>query len=63
MPLGLVNNICVYYPRQTLLTVPDAGHSPHLERPNVFAGDCSNQFVDQCVSQPENTIKKYLPIG
>jgi len=33
------------------LTIPDAGHSPHLERPNAFAG-ALKQFVDQCVSHP-----------
>lgn len=36
-------------PQADLLIIPDAGHSPHLERPNAFAS-ILKQFVDQCAS-------------
>jgi len=33
-------------PQAEMLIVPGAGHSPHLERPNFFAG-ALNQFIDK----------------
>ncbi len=47
-------------PQAEMLIVPDAGHSPHLERPNAFAG-ALHQFIDQCVAQPETPITEIPP--
>ncbi len=45
-----------------MLIVPNAGHSPHLERPNAFAS-VLNQFVDQCVSKTKSTLRRVPPKG
>lgn len=60
MSPGIAQQYLRLLPQAALLTIPDAGHSPHLERPNAFAG-ALKQFVDQCVSQPENTIEEVSP--
>jgi branched-chain amino acid transport system permease protein len=60
MSPAIANQYLRLLPQATLLMVPDAGHSPHLERPNAFAG-ALRQFVDQCVSQPETTFTEVTP--
>jgi pimeloyl-ACP methyl ester carboxylesterase len=46
-------------PQAEMLVVPDAGHSPHLERPNAFAG-ALRQFIDQCVSNSGTSISEVI---
>jgi len=47
-------NYVQQFPQAELVIVPDAGHSPHLERPNAFAGLLS-QFINQ------STISEIAP--
>jgi len=47
-------------PQAKLVLVPDSGHTPHLERPNVFAA-VLNQFIHQNTSASEITFKEIQP--
>lgn len=49
-------------PEAKLVIVPDTGHSPHIERPNAFAG-VLEQFVDRCVSSGRSEYQDVPPIS
>jgi branched-chain amino acid transport system permease protein len=57
MPPSIGHQYLRRIPQAEMLLVPDAGHSPHLERPNAFAS-VVRQFVEKCVSESETSYKK-----
>lgn len=57
MPPSIGHRYLRLIPQCEMLLVPDAGHSPHLERPNAFAS-VVNLFVKRCVSTPDSSFKE-----
>jgi pimeloyl-ACP methyl ester carboxylesterase len=57
MPLKIGRQYLHILSQAEMLIVPDAGHSPHLERPNAFAG-ALHQFIDRCVSESDSIISE-----
>jgi branched-chain amino acid transport system permease protein len=62
MPVRIGQQYTHMMPQAKMVVIPDAGHSPHLERPDAFAR-VLKQFINQCVSESEITPPAIPPRG